>query len=236
MKNVTLAMLVMASIAPLCGMAQQKVKVDVHTGANLSGFAGGKSYAAQDRKMKLGADIGVGVSYETSKKFVYASGIDFLLTAGGYTAMSDYLSNGNLTTAFPSVNSREVSVQIPVKFGYDFTLGEKLHFIPSVGAYGRFSMVSIKENVTENTDGKSGNSFKWNSFNNYQHNTNRLDGYKRWNVGGLIEGKFVYANRYAVTLGYSRGFLDKSPQFKFKNHSYHLTLGYTLQWLEPSHL
>ena len=200
----------------------------MHTGANLSGFAGGKSYAAQDRKMKLGADIGVGVSYETSKKFVYASGIDFLLTAGGYAAMSDYLSNGNLTTAFPPVNSREVSVQIPVKFGYDFTLGEKLHFIPSVGAYGRFSMVSIKENVTENTGENSGNSFKWNSFNNYQHNTNRLDGYKRWDVGGLIEGKFVYANRYAVTLGYSRGFLDKSPQFKFKNHSYHLTLGYTL--------
>lgn len=87
---------------------------------------------------------------------------------------------------FPSVNSREVSVQIPVKFGYDFTLGEKLHFIPSVGAYGRFSMVSIKENVTENTGENSGNSFKWNSFNNYQHNTNRLDGYKRWDVGGLI--------------------------------------------------
>ena len=69
---------------------------------------------------------------------------------------------------FPSVNSREVSVQIPVKFGYDFTLGEKLHFIPSVGAYGRFSMVSIKENVTENAGENSGNSFKWNSFNNYQ--------------------------------------------------------------------
>ena len=86
----------------------------------------------------------------------------------------------------------------------------------------------IKENVTENTGENSGNSFKWNCFNNYQHNTNRLDGYKRWDVGGLIEGKFVYANRYAVTLGYSRGFLDKSPQFKFKNHSYHLTLGYTL--------
>lgn len=46
-------------------------------------------------KMKLGANIGVGVSYETSKKFVYASGIDFLLTAGGYAAMSDYLSNGS---------------------------------------------------------------------------------------------------------------------------------------------
>lgn len=117
---------------------------------------------------------------------------------------------------FPSVNSREVSVQIPVKFGYDFTLGEKLHFIPSVGAYGRFSMVSIKENVTENTGENSGNCFKWNSFNNYQHNTNRLDGYKRWDVGGLIEGKFVYANRYAVTLDYSRGFLDKSPQFKLE--------------------
>ena len=71
----------MASLFPLCSMAQQGVKVDVHTGANLSGFAGGKSYAAQDRKMKMGASVGVGVSYETSKNFVYSSGIDFLMTA-----------------------------------------------------------------------------------------------------------------------------------------------------------
>lgn len=187
MKKVFLAMLIMASLLPLCSMAQQGVKVDLHTGTNLSGFVGGNSYVAQDQKMKMGANVGVGVSYETSKNFVYSSGIDFLMTAGSYTAMSDYY-NGGLTAAFPAVNSRELSIQIPVKFGYDFTLGEKLHFIPSVGAYGRFSMVSIKENVTENTDGKSGNSFKWNSFNNYQHNTNRLDGYKRWDVGGLIEG------------------------------------------------
>lgn len=178
MKKLFLAMLIMASFFSLCSMAQQGVKVEVHTGANLSGFVGGKSYAAQDQKMKLGANVGVGVSYETSKKFVYSSGIDFLMTAGSYTAMSDYY-NGGLTAAFPSVNSREVSVQIPIKFGYDFTLGEKLHFIPSFGAYGRFSMVSIKDNVTENTEGDSGNSFKWNCFNNYQHNSNHLDGYKR---------------------------------------------------------
>lgn len=228
MKKDILALLITASLFPLCSMAQQGVKVDVHTGANLSGFVGGKSYAAQDQKMKMGASVGVGVSYETSKNFVYSSGFDFLMTAGGYTVMSDYLSNGGLMTAFPSVNSREVSIQIPLKFGYDFTLGEKLHFMPSVGAYGRFSMAAIKENVTESTDGKSGNSFKWNSFNNYQHNSNRLEGYKRWDIGGLIEGKFVYANRYAVTLGYSRGFIDKSSQFNFKNNSYHLTLGYTL--------
>lgn len=228
MKKIISLVLVMASSFPLCGMAQQGIKVDVHTGANLSGFAGGSFYAAQDRKMKLGANIGVGLSYETSKKFVFSSGIDFLMTAGNYTAMSDYLSNVGLTAAFPSVNSREVSIQIPIKFGYDFKLAEKLHFVPSIGAYGRFSIVSVKENVTENDGGKTENSFKWNCFDNYQHNTNRLDAYKRWDVGGLIEGKFVYTNRYAVTIGYSRGFLDKSPQFKFKNHSYHLTLGYTL--------
>lgn len=96
MKNLILALLITASLFPLCSMAQQGVKVDVHTGANLSGFVGGKSYAAQDQKMKMGASVGVGVSYETSKNFVYSSGFDFLMTAGGYTAMSDYLSNGDL--------------------------------------------------------------------------------------------------------------------------------------------
>ena len=56
MKKIALISLaIMASLFPLCSMAQQGVKVDVHTGANLSGFAGGKSYAAQDRKMKMGA-------------------------------------------------------------------------------------------------------------------------------------------------------------------------------------
>lgn len=51
MKKIALISLaIMASLFPLCSMAQQGVKVDAHTGANLSGFAGGKSYAAQDRK------------------------------------------------------------------------------------------------------------------------------------------------------------------------------------------
>lgn len=50
MKKIALISLaIMASLFPLCSMAQQGVKVYVHTGANLSGFAGGKSYAAQDR-------------------------------------------------------------------------------------------------------------------------------------------------------------------------------------------
>ena len=38
MKKVFLAMLIMASLLPLCSMAQQGVKVDLHTGTNLSGF------------------------------------------------------------------------------------------------------------------------------------------------------------------------------------------------------
>ena len=68
MKKIALISLaIMASLFPLCSMAQQGVKVDVHTGANLSGFAGGKSYAAQDRKMKMGASVGVGVSYEKER-------------------------------------------------------------------------------------------------------------------------------------------------------------------------
>ena len=101
MKKVFLAMLIMASLLPLCSMAQQGVKVDLHTGTNLSGFVGGNSYVAQDQKMKMGASVGVGVSYETSKNFVYSSGIDFLMTAGSYTAMSDYYNGGLSYSCIP---------------------------------------------------------------------------------------------------------------------------------------
>lgn len=58
----------------------------------------------------------VGVSYETSKKFVYSSGIDFLMTAGSYTAMSDYLYNGGLTAAFHFVNTTLSAPPLFVEF------------------------------------------------------------------------------------------------------------------------
>lgn len=226
-KKILVVLMALVSLFPLNGTAQG-LKLDVHTGANLAGFASGNSYQVQDKEMKLGANLGLGISYETNKKFVYSTGIDFLLTGGSYTAMSDYISDkGGPTEAFPNVNSREIAIQIPVKIGYDFNLGKKWDFIPSIGAYGRYSMVAVKENMTECVDGKSNPSFKWDSFSNYQHNTNQLKAYNRWDVGALVEGKFVYANNYNVTVGYSRGFTNKSSQFNFKNHSYYLTLGYS---------
>ena len=226
MKKLFFAMFIAVSLIPLCSMAQG-VKYDVHAGANLSGYVSGNHYTAQDRDMKVGAGLGVGISYETDNRFVISSGLDFLLVRGGFTAMSEYVSpTGGPFTTFPSVNTREISIQVPLKFGYDFHLGEKWHFVPAIGVYGRFSMISIKDNVTENT-GEGTTTFKWNCFNSYQ-GSSRLSSYNRWDVGGLIEGKFTYLDRYSVSLGYNRGFLDKSSQFKFKNQGCHFTIGYTL--------
>lgn len=226
MRKILFAFMVLVSLFPLNGAAQG-VKLDAHTGANLAGFVSGNSYQVQDRKMKLGANLGLGLSYETSKKFVYSTGVDFILTGSSYTVMSDYVSDkGGPSVAFPTVNSREIALQIPIKIGYDFYLGKKWNLIPSVGAYGRYSIFAVKENVTESVTDKSNQSFKWDSFSNYQHNTNQLKAYNRWDVGALVEGKFVYANNYNVAVGYSRGFTNKSSQFNFKNHSYYLTFGY----------
>lgn len=228
-KKVFVTLAVMASLFPVCGMAQE-AKVDVHAGANLSGFAGGKDFTVQDKSMKVGASLGVGFSYETQSNIVLSSGIDFLMAGGKFMGVSNYYSVGDKgpTIDFPSVSSREVALQIPLKIGYNFMLGKKWNFIPSIGVYGRYSLASFKQNVTAKTGENTTNTFKWNCFDNYSNSMVRLNAYKRWDIGGLIEGKFVYANRYALTLGYSRGFMDKSSQYKFKNHSYYLTLGYTL--------
>lgn len=230
MKKVVLASLaMMASIFPMKGMAQS-FDVDVHAGANLSGFASGKEFTAQDKKMKGGASLGVGLSYETKGKVVLASGLDVLMTGGKFTGVSNYYSVGDKgpTIDFPAVNSREIALQIPLKIGYDFTLGKKWNFIPSVGVYGRYSIASLKQNVTARTGENTTATFKWNCFDNYSNSVVRLDAYKRWDVGAMVEAKFLYDKHYSFTLGYSRGFVDKSLQYGFKNHNFFLTLGYTL--------
>ncbi len=226
LKYVKAAVLAVALTSPMAGMAQE-TRVDVHVGANLTGFVGGDKYQVQDKKVKGGSIAGVGLSYETQNKIVLSSGVDLQMMAGKYSVMSDYLYDGKLPYTYPEVNSREIAIEIPVKIGYDFCLGKKLNLIPSVGIYGRYSVASIKENVTENFVGDKPNTFKWNSFENHANGKNHLDAYKRWDMGALVEAKLVYCKHYSMTLGYSRGFVYKSSQFHIKNHSLNFTIGYT---------
>ncbi len=213
-------------MAPACGMAQE-THVDVHVGANLSGFVGGNDSQVQDKKVRVGSEFGVGLSYETKNKIVLSSGFNFLLVSNKMSVLSDYLSEGKLAFTYPEVNAKEIALEVPVKIGYDFRLGTKLNFIPSIGVYGRYSTASLKDDVTENFVGDIPNTFKWNCFENHLNNNNRLDAYKRWDVGALVEAKFLYAGHYSLLLGYSRGFIKKSSQFKVKNHSLKLTIGYS---------
>lgn len=227
MKNVFLltAFLLSLLLFPLKGTAQE-VKIDVHAGANLSGFVSGNGFVVQDKKTMAGANVGAGVSYETKNKIVFSSGLDFLQTSGKYSVLSNYLSDGQLKYSYPEVKSREVAVEVPAKIGYDFSLGKKFQLIPSVGAYVRYSIASIKQNVTENFAGNQLNTFKWDCFENHQSKNQHLDAYKRWDVGALVEAKLLYAQHYSLSLGYSRGFMNKSFQYKIKNQSFKVTLGY----------
>lgn len=220
------AMSMLAAVAfPVRGMAQE-VKVDAHAGANLSGFVSGKEHVVQDKKNTVGSNVGVGVSYELKNHLALSTGLDFLMTTGKYSVMSDYLTDGKLAYVYPQVKSKEVAVQIPVKIGYDFSLGKKCSLIPSVGAYARYSIASIKQDITENFVGDKPDTFKWDCFEQHTNGNNQLDAYKRWDVGMLAEVKFLYDKHYALALGYSRGFLNKSSQFNVKNQSFTFTLGY----------
>ena len=63
-------------MAPACGMAQE-THVDVHVGANLSGFVGGNDSQVQDKKVRVGSEFGVGLSYET-KNYLSSSSFSSL--------------------------------------------------------------------------------------------------------------------------------------------------------------
>lgn len=216
-------LVLMASMMSVCGFAQ-KVELDVHAGTNMSGFVSGNASRTQDQEMKLGANLGLGVSLVTKNNLVLSSGIDFMLTGAKHEAMSSLLApDGSLAVAYPDVNSREIAMQIPLKIGYRLSLGKSVHFTPQIGVYGRYSLCGIDDDITLASGyGK----MKWNSLEQHGTGPNALQAYKRWDMGGLVEGKFTFFDRYSATLGYSRGLLEKSSQFEFKNQGFHLSLGY----------
>lgn len=224
MKKVSI--IIIASLFSLLSNAQD-LKYGVHAGVNLSGYCSGDKFKVYDSKFRTGCQVGGDLIYTFNNKITLSSGADIMLSGGKFSTFSSYISSNGVNTEFPEIKAKEISVEIPIKIGYDFKLSDKSDFIPSVGIYGRYGFESIKDNVTTSLDnGKSQDVKKWNCYEDFSDKGHRIDAFKRFDFGVNAEARFVFSNHYFVALGYSYGLTKKTEQYGIKPNYVKLSLGY----------
>lgn len=202
----------------------QDLKMGLHVGGNLSGYTGGKQYIIYDKSNKVGYEIGADIQYFLKNKISIASGISLLQTGGKFSVMSSYTSSiGHGETEFPAVNTKALSLEIPLKFGYDISLCNGFALTPNVGVYGRYGVSSIKDKVKIIGDKTN---YKWDSYKDFNKDMHHIDAFKKFEYGVLIGISTKISNHYVISLNYKRGLNTLSSQYDLKKSDLSCTIGY----------
>ncbi len=202
----------------------QDLKMGFHVGGNLSGYTGGKQYTIYDKSGKVGYEVGADIQYLLKNKFSLASGINLLQTGGKFSAMSGYAgSTGGSQTEFPAVNTKSLSLEIPLKLGYDILLSDNFVLTPAVGLYGRYALVSLKDKVS--ITGDKGN-HDWDCYKDFNKDMHHIDAMKKFEYGVVLGVGAKFANHYVLSLNYHRGLNSVSSQYDLKKSDVSCSIGY----------
>lgn len=196
----------------------------LHAGINSSGYTGGKAYTIYGNSDRIGYEVGGDIRYTLRNGLLFASRLSILQTGGQFAVMSDYAgATGHGETAFPEVNTRLLSAEIPLKAGWDFRLGHKVVLSPHIGAYARYALASIKDNVRTANEEQTE---KWNCLKNYNKGHRHIEAFKRFDAGLTAEVELRLFRHYLLTAGYRRGFVEQSAQYGLKSQIFTVALGY----------
>lgn len=204
----------------------QRLSYGVHAGVTMSGYVGGTAYTVYDKSGKVGYEIGGDIWWHSQNGIFLASGVSLLQTGGSFAVMSNYVSNtGQGVTEFPQVNTKKLSVEVPIKLGYQIALGTGITIMPHIGLYTQYAVASIKDNVKTNG---SNAAEKWNCLKEYNKDLHHIDAMKRWDLGALIGIEAQFSKHYTISANYKRGFWEQSSQYELKQHIVTLSFGYVL--------
>ena len=173
----------------------------LHAGINSSGYTGGKAYTIYGNSDRIGYEVGGDIRYTLHGGLLFAHG----------------------ETAFPEVNTRLLSAEIPLKVGWDFRLGRNVFLSPHIGAYARYALLSIKDNVRTANEEQTE---KWNCLKNYNKGHRHIEAFKRFDAGLTAEVELHLFRHYLLTAGYRRGFVEQSAQYGLKSQIFTVALGY----------
>lgn len=195
----------------------------LHAGINSSGYTGGKAYTIYGKSNCIGYEVGGDIRYTLRSGLLFASGLSILQIGGQFAVMSDYAgATGHGETAFPEVNTKLLSLEMPLKVGYDFKLGSKVVLSPHIGIYARYALASIKDDVRTN----DGSVEKWSCLKDYSKGYRHIEAMKRCDAGLTAEVELRLFHHYLLTAGYRRGFVKQSAQYGLKRQMFSVALGY----------
>lgn len=209
----------------------QKITYGLHAGANVSNFHPKDKFRVYDSENKVGIQVGGDLYCSIKNGITLSSGLDAIFLGGKFSTMSQYVNGGHNSTEFPEVNTKEIALEVPLKFGYKFALNDKLYIMPSVGVYCRYSILSIKDNVVSMANDETNTTVteKWNCFKDYVNPKNQsmvIPAFNRWDFGLNAGVQAVAANHYSISASYSRGLKNHSEKYELKNEDFRFSLGY----------
>lgn len=223
MKKLFSVLVIVWAFLPLSSNAQE-LNYGAHSGINISNFAEGSSRNAYDNSNKLGYEIGSDLRLTWTNGINLASGISFSQTGGKFAALSDYLdATGKMTTEYPEINIKTLSVEMPIQIGYVIPLSKGLALNPFVGAYGRCALLSIKDKVYIN--GKNG-AEKWNCLKQFFKDSHKIEAMKRFDYGLSCGIETFIGKHYIAGFKYKKALNSSLTQYNLKNQSYTLSVGY----------
>ncbi len=210
-----LLLIVAAALMSFSANAQDGVKFDVHAGMNMSSLSTSKETLELmdmdngDTKMKMGFNMGVGVTFPINDIFAVKSGLDFSMKGGKIEESSqdeDSWYEDIYTT-------KAYYLQIPVLASFGYDISDKIRIEANVGPYIAFGVGGKLENeYTEKWQGDVESwSEKWDLFGDKGMDWDDEDnpigdaGIKRLDLGLSLGAGVVLSQRYKIDLKYDLG-------------------------------
>lgn len=204
------------------GCASAQVKIGIEAGANLSRMVGSSSLPSE-KEAKTGFQIGMTADYEFGAHWMLMSGISFIQRHGELQLGENYPSTSSQYEGymrFPKVQTRINYLQIPLKLGYNFQIGQKLQLIPSIGLYAAYGFGAGDCDLTIKDTGTT----QWKPLDG--KDKEGLNAFRHWDLGTTAGVKMILNQHYVVSLDYSLGLKKILADYGLRNSTYQISVGY----------
>lgn len=140
--------------------------------------------------------------------------------------------------AFNHISFKMNYLELPLKLGYKFQLGDKLDLIPSIGIYGSYGFNAGNCSLDVYHSYENYGAYvptQWKPFDGYYKvddaNSSSvsvipLKELRHWDFGGTVGLKAVISNHFTASFNYSHSIRAIQRQMDLRNSNFQLSVGY----------
>ncbi|MCS2655324.1 porin family protein [Bacteroides fragilis] len=140
--------------------------------------------------------------------------------------------------AFNHISFKMNYLELPLKLGYKFQLGDKLDLIPSIGIYGSYGFNAGNCSLDVYHSYENYGAYvpaQWKPFDGYYKVDDAssssvsvipLKELSHWDFGGVVGLKAVISNHFTASFNYSHSIRVIQRQMDLRNSNFQLSVGY----------